>query len=108
MTEERKKFLANISKEERLLRNSLEIEHYELKANKELANAYKNSKEYCKQYKEGIAMAKTTIKALKKQLPAPRVICEDYFGCSVLLECVCGKGVYPKQKYCENCGRKLR
>lgn len=107
MTEERKKYLASISKEERAIRASLEIEHYELKANKELVNAYKDSKEYYKQYKEGIARAKTTIKALKKQLPAPKKMIWSCFE-----ECVCPiceEGVQQEyDNYCPNCGQKLR
>lgn len=94
MTEERKEYLLSISKEERLIREELEMRKNRIKSLKEYIN------------KENVI-----IKNLKKQLPVPTFeFIKPYFNdlgkVNVCLSC--GWEERAKRKYCPNCGQKLR
>lgn len=99
MTEERKQYLASISKEERAIRNALKYNKGCLKECKRICSF--NSNYY--RWKEPITVTKSIIKALKKQLPAPR----EHACCKV-----CGAGLVhwsgDELNYCVQCGQKLR
>ena len=108
MTEERRKYLASISKEERTIRELIEnckrtIKHYKI-----LMNEDKEDTEYINDVgKPQIAIRKFLIKALKKQLPAPRIPLELN---EVVFPCACSVCKYPfaEYSYCPTCGQKLR
>jgi len=106
MTEERKKYLASISKEERAIRSELyseEIRLSDLKWNVKFS-PYKDVRTTSL---ELIKETKIIIKALKKQLPAPMAYLRDeyatYIGCSV-----CKYHTQPYFTHCYKCGQKLR
>lgn len=110
MTDERKKYLASISKEEQIIRKTIHYYHKCLVGNKRCLKQYRKNGLPCllKETREQIRETKVLVKALKKQLPAPRHEQYDYISDSSWLDCGCGKGVYPTQPYCMWCGHKLR
>lgn len=107
MTEERKKYLANISKEERIIRD--QIKEYRLQISNSKFELALNSPIGLppKFFKQIIRCNKTLIKALKKQLPAPKVVCETKY--MVMISCPrCRIGDMLFGDYCPYCGQKLR
>lgn len=111
MTEERSRYLANISKEERLIRNRIDYHKSSLKMKKWLTKGNKDEDDVSL-LKSEIAEIKVIIKFLKKQLPAPAKT-EDasYDGIKITLKLcpICGKLIsYFGTNYCFRCGKKLR
>lgn len=108
MTEERKKYLASISKEEWIIR--LNIIGLKARIRDEkfwLNHVTGDTEEQIKQTLWRINSIKIIIKSLKKQLPAPLEQCFDgrihYIGCSV-----CKFQAEPYYAHCPCCGQKLR
>lgn len=112
MTPERKKYLKSISNEERAIRYQLKIHNacicnckYDLNFNKHCIIPYSV-------LTETIRDEKNIIKALKKQLPAPRKRKTFWVGGERghLLTCPkCENYVKPfSDNYCATCGQKLR
>lgn len=107
MTEERRKYLASIGKEERKIRIAIAEEKSFISICKDHLNCsrYKNKTTY-----EMIASAKTKIKALKKQLPAPAEMeCEQEYICPMCNTIT--QAPYKSMRemfYCPFCGQKLR
>lgn len=104
MTPKRKEYLDNIGKEERAIRNALKYNKGYLKECKRICSL--NGNYY--RWKESMTVTKSIIKALKKQLPAPRKhytdeVC-DYIGCPICYFEI--DKDYPC--YCSECGKKLR
>lgn len=103
MTPERKKYLDNISKEEKVTRRFLEIYSNSMKHLK----SYLNTADYkdIKGAKNAIAEAKAITQILKKQLPIP-----TRFGACVICGCKQPKGHirFYSYSYCAECGQKLR
>lgn len=103
MTEERKQYLASISKEERAIREGISYHKDLIKSLKDIFNCddgvVKNS------WKFAIAKEKTVIQSLKKQLPAP-----TRFGSCVICGSKQPKGHirFYSYSYCAECGQKLR
>lgn len=105
MTDERKKYLASISKEERAIRQALAEEKGLISLCKNELNRICFSKRNAT-YKM-LNTSKTRIKALKKQLPAP--IDTHDWGVRLVNHCgVCGVSCITWHKYCPRCGQKLR
>lgn len=104
MTPERKKYLAGISKEEiyirrriRQLKDAISDDKYALNN----GTCMKWLRKIC------IRENKILIKALKKQLPAPKVVCETKY--MVMISCPrCRIGDMLFGDYCPYCGQKLR
>lgn len=113
MTEERKKYLASISVEERAIRNVIGYQKIRIYNNKFflsshiLCKAVKGMNLSFNFAKREIREAKFIIKALKKQLPAPVKFVRDgkwaYVSCSV-----CKGAIIEDELYCHNCGQKLK
>lgn len=103
MTDERKKYLASISKKERIIRERLLWLRYEIKDCKCAISHNPN-----KFNKEELYFFQTIVKALKKQLPAP--IKETNLSYEKLNRCpICGIFIrFCDINYCCNCGQKLR
>ena len=100
MTEERKKYLASISEEERTIRNALKYNKGCLKECKRICSL--NSNYY--RWKEPITVTKSIIKSLKKQLPAPFWVSKsNTYYCPI-----CGNMANNGREYCSWCGQKLR
>lgn len=105
MTEERKRYLASISKEEKVIREALAEERQFVKYCKEKLDYFGGSE---KTYKM-ITTAKSKIKTLKKQLPAPRKEINigrylTFFNCPI-----CRTKITPVHAgYCLCCGQKFR
>ena len=103
MTEERRKYLASISKEEQHIRFLINLGKLQIKNTKCCIN---EDNEYNKEIlKVELSVWKTNIKALKKQLPAPTISLINY-------HCNCPKCKFfvdgENDNYCYNCGQKLR
>ena len=106
MTPERRKYIASISKEEDFIRE-------EIKGCKHLVRVLKDCigiascESVANLHKRDILRYKNVIKALKKQLPAPRKEYQneylDYYLCPI-----CRWYAYRRTNYCSNCGKKLR
>lgn len=110
MTDERKRYIAGISKEERTIRELIKNSKRTIKHYKILMNEDKEDTEYINDVgKPQIAIRKFLIKALKKQLPA-RVKKTKGFYDFYSYDCsVCGTPIETfNDKYCGNCGQKLR
>ena len=107
MTPERKKFLANISKEERVIRENLDKAKLSLRIAKKNAFRYGGRKPP-EELAGGIKYRKIIIKALKKQLPAPMK--EEIFYNVKVFSCpVCDAPLdVCVEDYCFKCGQKLR
>lgn len=69
-----------------------------LKERIETANDYPEAKEYGK-------ALRIAVKALEKQIPKEPDFTEDKEF--ALCPCCNGKGLFDKQKYCDNCGQKI-
>lgn len=107
MTPERRKYLDNISRDEKTARHFLEIYSSSMKHLK----SYLNTSDYkdIKSAKNAIAETKAVIKMLKKQLPAPRKPNYDYNYGRVWFSCMkCKKQMFDNNVYCGCCGQKLR
>lgn len=111
MTEERKKYLASISVEERAVR--LAIKEYQSK----IKNLKLNLTEWGDTFREDfvllhrnhIALYKKTVKALKKQLPAPLILKRNSWLHQEWFECpACHNVINFESKYCDDCGQKLK
>lgn len=109
MTEQRKKYLDNISKEEQAIRKQLRYYHREIVGSKWNLKYYKNKDVpwVINEVQENIRNYKTIIKALKKQLSAPRKAYQneylDYCLCPI-----CRWYANHHTSYCSKCGQKLR
>ena len=100
MTPKRKKYLAGISKEERVIRCSLYMAKNSLRICKKHAFRYGGRKPP-EEFAPTIKHLKTVIKNLKKQLPAPR---KGSFTCLA-----CGwDGLESAMNFCFRCGQRLR
>ena len=112
MTDERRKFLASISKEEHIIRLKIIKLKARMKSEKFWLNHDKCNKEQIRQACWRICCIKTVIKSLKKQLPAPRKRKTFWVGGERghLLTCPkCENYVKPfSDNYCPTCGQKLR
>lgn len=105
MTKERKKYLAGISKEERAIREALAEEKGLISLCKNELNRICFSKRNAT-YKM-LNTSKTRIKALKKQLPAPKSVYENRY--IRIEDCPKCKTVDVRYyNYCPKCGQKLR
>lgn len=106
MTEERKKYLASIRKEERVIRDEVKFKKRIVSMLKLCVKLSENNNERSS-HKQRISDLKTVIKSLKKQLPAPVKFVRDgkwaYNSCSV-----CKGAINEDELYCHNCGQKLR
>lgn len=106
MTEERKQYLKSISKEEREIRFAIATEKSFIKLCKDGLDIC-NSSISLNADKNIIATEKIILKALKKQLPAPRKEYQneylDYCLCPICCWCV-----NHERDYCPRCGQKLR
>lgn len=109
MTDERKKYLASISKEERIIRLELSIQKNRLRYLKELIKYPINTNDK----RTMLRLMQDTrfiIKALKKQLPAPA---EMEYGQEYICP-ICNTITQAPYKslhemfYCPYCGQKLR
>lgn len=107
MTPERKKYLASISKEERIVRRVIDEQKSILRTCKEELN------ENCLTFSDldylypMINSYKESIKVLKKELPAPKEKIDLVRNRYHMFLCpVCGASV--DGVYCFNCGQKLR
>lgn len=58
----------------------------------------------CERYEEKIAICKTAIEALEKQLPKKPVFKRNAYG-GISVCPICGASDY--RKYCRQCGRKI-
>ena len=101
MTEERKKYLAGISREERVIRSDIEYQKYKIADEKSALN-YQVCDDVQRKYVLKLIRArKIIIKTLKKQLHASRKVS---FTCPV-----CGgDGLESAMSYCFRCGQRLR
>lgn len=104
MTPERKKYLAGISKEERAIRQALAEEKGFIRMYKDVLSCGAGSQ---KTYKLLVA-AKAKIKALKKQLPAPRKEIDIGLYWAILNCPICRTTNPIHAGYCLCCGQKLR
>lgn len=106
MTDERKQYLASISKEERAIREEISYHKDLIKSLKDIFNCddgvIKNS------WKFAIAKEKTIIKSLKKQLPAPRKTYHNEYLLNYCLCPICLWYANHERCYCPQCGQKLR
>ena len=103
MTEERKQYLASISKEERVIRLAIAEEKSFIGMCKDHLNCGCRTKTTYKM----IATTKAKIKSLKKQLPAPTTEVEHEHLYSY--QCpICKAGIVYFPCYCPDCGQKLR
>lgn len=109
MTPEREKYIAGISKEERTIRELIENRKRTIKHYKILMNEDKEDTEYINDVgKPQITIRKFLIKALKKQLPAPKkeISIGQYW---VIFDCpICRTTTPIHAGYCLCCGQKLR
>lgn len=107
MTEQRKKYLNNISKEERAIRGQINISKHRIKLLKKFIVEDNQDCMFTLEEKQTIATEKHIIKALKKQLPAPRKAYQneylDYCLCPI-----CRWYANHHTNYCSKCGQKLR
>ena len=102
--------MASISKEEKVVRETICYQKILLRNEKYVLNVFKNIPEtpFFKDRLQEVCASKCIIKALKKQLPAPRKhytdeVC-DYIGCPI-----CYFETYKDYPcYCLECGQKLR
>lgn len=107
MTPERKKYLANISKEERVIRDEVKFKKRIVSIRKLCVKLSENNNERSS-HKQRISDLKTVIKALKKQLPAPRkeISIGQYWA---IFNCpICRTTIPIHSGYCLCCGQKLR
>lgn len=107
MTEERKKYLANISKEERVSRVELSIQKNRLRYLKELIKYSINTNDK----RTMLRLMQDTrfiIKYLKKQLPAPRKEIDIGLYWSIFNCPICRTTIPIHASYCLCCGQKLR
>ena len=107
MTEERKKFLVSVSKEELAIRYAIKHQQDVISNCKEdLTNPWLFSAP-ANILKLQIADTKAIIKALKKQLPAPKIPLELN---EVVFPRTCSVCKYPlaEYSYCPCCGQRLR
>ena len=105
MTEERKQYLASISKEERAIRDMLLILKSEIKTTKVYLSHEPNNKIK----KDDLYFFNIIIKALKKRLPARVKKTKDFYDFYSYDCSVCGTPIETfNDKYCGNCGQKLR
>lgn len=111
MTEEREKYFANISNEERVIRRI--IGEYKIRRcnSKEYITNLKNQPKTLgvtlvyEEAKKDVRFYNSAIKSLKKLLPAP-----TRFGSCVICGCKQPKGHirFYSYSYCAECGQKLR
>ena len=112
MTEERRKYMHSISKEEWFIRDKIDELKHEIRVNKSLLS--RRSKELTGRTMchFGVAENKVVIKLLKKQLPAPRTIKTILVGRETVQMMTCPNcGNYVRifsDNYCPTCGQKLR
>ena len=108
MTEERKKYLASISREEKVIRFKIIEQKARIKSEKFWLNHVECNKEQIQQTCWRIYCIKTIIKNLKKQLPAPIVEAKHEHLYSY--QCpICKAGIVLYNFcYCSDCGQKLR
>lgn len=107
MTDERRKYLASISKEEHIIRFKIIEQKARIKDEKFWLNHVECNKEQIRQTCWRIYCIKTIIKSLKKRLLAPRIPLELN---EVVFPCACSVCKYPlaEDSYCPCCGQKLR
>lgn len=103
MTEERKRYLASISREERAIREHL----YLLKCNITWYKRFLCVDKLDKCAKEDIRFTKILIKALRKQLPVPVQCMSNKFIVKTFCA-VCKGKICDEENYCPTCGQKLR
>lgn len=104
MTEERKKYFASISKEERVIRDTITALECGISIDKQSMTFNINKLGH----KKSIEKLKIIIKSLKKQLPAPKEKIELIRGRYYMFVCsVCGASSV-EGTYCPYCGQKLR
>lgn len=108
MTNEREKFLASISKEERVIRQYILAYEKKIKIFKHYMNDDEEDTDYIRDARCEIAKRKIIIKSLKKQLPAPRIKLELTNGVVFPSTCSICKYPFTEANYCAVCGRKLR
>ena len=114
MTEERRRYLASISKEEQAIRKLIENRKRTIKHYKILMNEDKEDTNYINDVgKPQIAIQKFLIKVLKKQLPQelvfhnePNYWCWDCPTCHYKILNLDGK-LDPIRIYCPKCGQKI-
>lgn len=111
MTEERERYIAGISKEERKIRFAIATEKSVMKLCKD-SLATCNSSITLNANKKLIAKEKIIVKTLKKRLPAPRTIKTILVGRKTVQMMTCPNcGNYVRifsDNYCATCGQKLR
>lgn len=114
MTEERKKYMGSISKEEREIRQAISDCRRMIKHGKEGIGKYKD-RPRCfgnillfENFKDDVRFNKIYLKSLKKRLPAPKEKIELIRGRYYMFVCsVCGASTV-EGTYCPYCGQKLR
>ena len=109
MTPERQQYLASISKEERAIRELIENRKRTIKHYKILMNEDKEDTEYINDIgKPQIAETKILIKALKKQLPAPKKEIDIGLYWAIFNCPICRTTIPIHSGYCLCCGNKMR
>ena len=114
MTDERKKFLASISKEEQATRQAISDCRRMIKQGKEGIGKYKDrpscfGKILLENFKDDVRFNKIYLKYLKKMLPAPTIEEKWESGKLFGYRCVICDNLSPHcQSYCNGCGQKLR
>lgn len=110
MTPERKKYLASISKEERIIRNAIGLYRTNIFFRKRYLNSGRDKDKPVRlsQEKRGIGETKTIIKNLKKRLPAPKKEVDIGLYWAILNCPICRTTTPIHAGYCLCCGQKLR
>lgn len=113
MTENRKNYLDNISKEERTIRRVIGEYKIRMCDSKEYITRFNNKPKsfdvalVYEEAKKDVRFYNSAIKSLKKLLPAPIRFVRDgiwyYNSCSV-----CKGAINEDELYCHTCGQKMR